>query len=109
MVNQFLYLLRSGGALDVDGEDHALECRARPFQAHFIRYVEGTPNIDLACFDRNFVKVREPRNLGEQSERRADEKVGQRRRALIGAAALLGLVGFETNPPVLFLPSGHFQ
>jgi hypothetical protein len=71
MLNQSFDLVGRRRTLESDGEGDVFECRTRSFQAKFVRDIKGATDIDLSFLDRNFVEVREPRNLSKQSERRA--------------------------------------
>lgn len=78
-------------------ERYVFECRSRPFQTELVGDVKRATDIDFSFLDGNFVEVREPRYLGEESKRRAHQKIRKRRRREIGSAALFGLVTFQAN------------
>ena len=75
MLDQLFDLFRGRGTLQSDGEADIFERRARALQVEFVRDIKGAANIDLPFFDLNFVEMREPRNLCEQSKSRAHEKI----------------------------------
>src|SRR5262249_50680942 len=85
------------GTHESDGERDVFERRTRSFQAEFVRDIEGATDIDLSLLDRHFVEMREPRNLGKQSKRRAHKKIRKRCRRKIGAATILWLIAFEAK------------
>ena len=97
VLDQFLHLLGRCGTLQVDGETDAVKGGAGAVHAELVRDIKAAANLNLALFDGNIVKMREPRNLGEQSKGGADEEKRQGSRAQVGAAALLGFVAFETK------------
>jgi hypothetical protein len=74
VLDQFFHLLRRRGTLQVDGETDAVEGGAGAVQAELVRDIEAATNLNLAIFHRNIVKMREPRNLGEQSKSGAHEE-----------------------------------
>ena len=74
VLDQLFHLLRRRGTLQVDGETDAVESGAGAVHAELVRDIEATTNLNLAIFDRNIVKMREPRNLGEQSKSGAHEE-----------------------------------
>ena len=93
MLDELLDLLGGRGTLKLDRESDAFERRSGSFQPHLVGHVERATDIHLAVFDRHFVKMREPRNLRQQSKRRAHQKIGQRRGRQVAAAALFRFVG----------------
>jgi hypothetical protein len=95
MLNQLFDLFRRRGTLQRDGESDVFERRPRTLQSKFVRDVKRATDIDLSFLDRNLVVMREPRNLSQQSKRRAHKKIRQRCRRGIGSAALLRLIAFE--------------
>jgi hypothetical protein len=97
MLDQSFDLFRRCGTLEGYGKCDVFECRARSFQAEFVRDIKGATDIDLSFLDGNFVEMREPRKLGEQSKRRAHKKIRKRRRGEIGAAALFWLIAFQAK------------
>jgi hypothetical protein len=97
MLNQSFDLSRRCGTLKRYGECDVFERRARAFQVELVRDVKGTTDIDFSFLDWNFVKMREPRNLGKQSKRRAHEEIRKRRRREIASAALFRLIAFQTE------------
>ena len=92
--DQLFDLLGVRRALKLNREGDAFERRSGSFQPHLVGDVERATNIHLAVFDRHFVKMREPRNLRQQSECRAHQEIGQRRGSQIAAAPFLRFVGF---------------
>jgi hypothetical protein len=97
MMNQSFDLIGGRGTLEGDGEGDVFECRTRSFQAKFVRDIKGATDIDLSFLDRNFVEMREPRNLGKQSKRRAHKKIRKRRWRQIVSATLLRLIALEAR------------
>jgi len=97
MLDQSFDLFRSCGTLKRYGECDVFERRARAFQVEFVRDVKGTTNIDFSFLDGNFVEMREPRNLGKQSKRRAHEEIRKRGRREIAPAALFRLIAFQAE------------
>jgi hypothetical protein len=75
MLDQSFDLFRRCGTLQGYGKCDVFECRTRPFQAEFGRDVKSATDIDLSLLDRNFVEMREPRDLGQESKRSAHEKI----------------------------------
>src|SRR5262249_30788005 len=97
MLDQSFDLVGRRGTLESDGEGDVFECRTRPFQAKFVRDIKGATDIDLPFLDRNFVEMREPRNLGKQSKRCAHKKIRKRRWREISSATLLRLIALEAK------------
>ena len=93
MPDQLFDLLGVSRTLKLNRECDAFERRSGSFQPHLVGHVERATDIHLAVFDRHFVKMREPRNLRQQSERRAHQEIGQRRGSQVAAAPLLRFVG----------------
>ena len=71
MLNQSFHLTWRRGTLESDSEHNVFKRRTRALQSEFVRDVKAAADVDLAFLDRNFVEMREPRNLGKQSKRRA--------------------------------------
>src|SRR5262249_32193589 len=92
MLNQSFDLVGRRRTLESDGEGDVFECRPRSFQAKFVRDIKGATDIDLSFLDRNFVEMREPRNLGKQSKRSAHKEIRKRRWREISSATLLPLL-----------------
>jgi hypothetical protein len=97
MLNQSFDLFRRCGTLKRYGECDVFERRARAFQVEFVRDVKRTTDIDFSFLDGNFVKMREPRNLGKQSKRRAHEEIRKRGRREIASAALFRLIALQAE------------
>lgn len=74
VLDQFFHLLRRCGTLQVNHETDAVKGRAGTFQSELVRDIKAAANLNLALFDRNVVKMREPRNLGEQSKSGANQE-----------------------------------
>jgi hypothetical protein len=97
MLDQSFDLFRSCGTLKRNNECDVFERRTRAFQVEFVRHVKGTTDIDFSFLDGNFVEMREPRNLGKQSKRRAHEEIRKRGRREIASAALFRLIAFQAK------------
>src|SRR5262245_56556755 len=97
VLNQSFDLVGRRGNLESDGEGDVFECRPGSFQAEFVRDIKGATDIDLSFLDRNFVEMREPRNLGKQSKRSAHKEIRKRRWREISSATLLRLIALEAK------------
>jgi len=96
---QFPNLLFRGGTLDGHCERDTLKGGAGAFQAHFVRHVKRATNVDFTILYWNIVKVREPRNLREQSKGGANKKIREWSGSLVGATSLFRFIGFEAKTP----------
>jgi len=96
-LNQSFDLFLRCGTHKSDGERDVFESRARSFQAEFVRDIKGATDIDLTLLDRYAVEMREPRNLGKQSKRRAHKKIRERCWRKVGSATILWLIAFEAK------------
>ena len=94
LLNQPFDLFGWRGTLQRYSECDVFERRTRALQAEFVRDVKGATDIDLSFLDRNFVEMREPRNLGKQSKRRAHKKIRKRCRGEVSSATVLRLIAF---------------
>ncbi len=92
--NQFPNLLFRSGTLDGHSERDTLEGGAGAFQAHFVSHVKRATNVDFTILYWNIIKVREPRNLREQSKGGANKKIRERSGSLVGATPLFRFIGF---------------
>jgi len=97
MADEFLNWFRSGRAFYSYSKGYLFECGAGSVQSKFVSNIKSATNINLPIFNDNLVKVREPRNLRQQSESRPDEKIGKRSRSEVGPATLFRFVRFQTK------------
>jgi hypothetical protein len=74
VLDQFFHLLWRCGTLQVDHEIDAVKGGAGAVQAELVRDIKATTHLNLALFDGNIIKMREPRNLGKQSKSGAHEE-----------------------------------
>jgi hypothetical protein len=74
MLDQFFHLLRRCGTLQLDIETDMVKGSAGAIQTKLVGDIKTATNVDLAILDGDIVKMREPRNLGEQSKGGAHEK-----------------------------------
>ena len=99
VLNQFHDAPGRRGTPDLHGKHDAFKGRSRTLQAQFIGHIEGAANIDHALFHGDFIQVREPRNLGQQSKSCTDEKIRERGRRAIRPSPFLRLVGLKVKSP----------
>jgi len=91
--------LGRGRALDGHGEGDFVEGGAGTFETELVGDIEATADIDPGILDGHIVERREPRHLGQESERRSHQEVRERRGPRVFSAPLGRLVGFEAEPP----------
>ena len=74
VLDKLFHLRRGRGTLQLDSEGDAVKRRSGSLQPKLVGNIEAATNVNLGVFDGNIVKMREPRNLGEQSKSRTHEE-----------------------------------
>ena len=95
MRDQFPHHLSWRRALDRDGEHHFIESSSRASETQLVGDVEAAAHVHFGILDRHIVERREPRQLGEQSERCSYQEVVERRGAAVLPTSLRGLIAFD--------------